>query len=248
MSRLNSFYLAPALWREPFLIEGEEMHHLGRVLRAKVGDTLRLFDGQGRWGIFSITEMSKKSACLERVSEQTEPAPSKPLILAAGWSKSLRRGFLLEKAVELGAREAWFWQAARSQGEVPEQGKEGWERQLIAAAKQCGSCWLPRIRTFGGPGELIRAAGSLGSKVLCWEQEEKGFIDPALLAHPRGSIAVLGPEGGLEAREAALFCQHGFTPVGLGPRILRFETAAVMVMSLHLWAAHNPQNSQGVQK
>jgi 16S rRNA (uracil1498-N3)-methyltransferase len=48
MARLNSFYLAPALWREPFLLEGEELHHLGRVLRAKVGDTLRLFDGQGR--------------------------------------------------------------------------------------------------------------------------------------------------------------------------------------------------------
>ena len=243
MARLNSFYLAPALWREPFSIEGEELHHLSRVLRARTGDTLRLFDGRGRWGIFSIAELSKKSARLRSVSERTEPGASRPLTLAVGWSKGLRRGFLLEKAVELGAAEVWFWQAARSQGDVPEEGKEGWERQLIAAAKQCGSCWLPRIRTFGHPGEAIRAADGLGSKVLCWEQEENGFVDPALLADSRGSIAVLGPEGGLQTQEADLFREHGFTPVGLGPRILRFETAAVLVLSLHLWAAQQPRQA-----
>ncbi|MGE4441264.1 MAG: 16S rRNA (uracil(1498)-N(3))-methyltransferase [Desulfomicrobium sp.] len=237
MARLNSFYLAPALWREPFSIEGEEFHHASRVLRAKAGDTLRLFDGQGRWGIFIIEELSKKNARLRRVSEQTESAPSRPLILAVGWSKGLRRGFLLEKAVELGAAEVWFWQAARSQGDVPEEGKEGWERQLVSAAKQCGACRLPCIRTFRGPAEVIHAAAGLGSRVLCWEREENAFIDPALLADAQGSIAVLGPEGGLEDREADLFREHGFTPVGLGPRILRFETAAVLVLSLHLWAA-----------
>ncbi len=243
MARLNSFYLAPDLWREPFSIEGEEFHHVSRVLRAKTKDTVRLFDGQGRWGIFSIEDLSKKSARLRRVSEQTEPAPSRPLTLAVGWSKGLRRGFLLEKAVELGAAEVWFWQAVRSQGEVPEDGKEGWERQLIAAAKQCGACRLPRIRTFGHPGAAIKASDGLGSKVLCWEQEENGFVDPALLADPGGSIAVLGPEGGLERREADLFREHGFAPVGLGPRILRFETAAVLVLSLHLWAAQQSRQA-----
>jgi 16S rRNA (uracil1498-N3)-methyltransferase len=236
MARLNSFYLAPALWREPFSLDGEEFHHLTRVLRAKTGETVRLFDGQGRWGIFCIRELSKKNAALQRLSEQSDPAPSCPLVLAVGWSKGLRRGFLLEKAVELGAAEVWLWQAARSQGEVPEEGKDGWERQLTAAAKQCGTSWLPRIRTFSGPGAVIRAAAQLASKVLCWEQEESGFVDPSLLAHPRGSIAVLGPEGGLELKEADLFREHGFIPVGLGPNILRFETAAVLVLSLHLWA------------
>ena len=238
MSRLNSFHLAPALWREPFSIEGEELHHLSRVLRARTGDTLRLFDGQGRWGIFSIEDLSKKSARLLRVSEQTEPAPSRPLTLAVGWSKGVRRGFLLEKAVELGAAAIWFWQGVRSQGDVPEEGKEGWDRQLVAAAKQCGAAWLPEIRTFSRPLDVVRAAEGFGSRVLCWEQEQGSLIHPASLTHDLGSIAVLGPEGGLEAKEAELFREHGFAPVSLGPNILRFETAAVFVLSLHLWAAH----------
>jgi len=74
VARLNSFYLAPALWREPFSLEGEEFHHLTGVLRAKAGETVRLFDGRGRWGIFCIRELSKKSASLQRLSEQTAPA------------------------------------------------------------------------------------------------------------------------------------------------------------------------------
>ena len=237
MSRLNSFHRAPALWREPFVLDGEEARHLTRVLRARVGDTVRLFDGRGRWGIFRIERIGKRDTGLDLVEEHAEPAPAFPLVLAVGWSKGLRRGFLLEKAVELGASAVWFWQAARSQGEVPEDGKEGWERQLIAAAKQCGTAWLPEIRTFAGPADTVLAAEGMGSKVLCWEREDSRLVDPDALANRQGCVAVLGPEGGLEEREARVFMEHGFTPVGLGPRILRFETAAAFVLSLHLWAA-----------
>lgn len=236
MPRLNSFYLAPALWREPFSLQGDEFHHLTRVLRAKTGDTVRLFDGQGRWGLFRIARTDKRDATLELVEEHAAPRPASPLTLAVGWSKAVRRGFLLEKAVELGASAVWFWQAARSQGEVPEQGKEGWERQLAAAAKQCGAVWLPKIRTFAGPPDMIRAAGQDGSKVLCWEKEDARLVDPDMLGDPQGCVAVLGPEGGLDDEEARFFLEQGFAPATLGPSILRFETAATFILSLHLWA------------
>jgi 16S rRNA (uracil1498-N3)-methyltransferase len=120
---------------------------------------------------------------------------------------------------------------------IPEEGKEGWERQLAAAGKQCGAVWLPRIRTFSGPGDLIRASAAFGSKVLCWEQAEDAFVDPPLLAHPLAASRYWGPKARLEAQEASLFREHGFTPVSLGRNILRFETAAVLILSLHLWAA-----------
>jgi 16S rRNA (uracil1498-N3)-methyltransferase len=237
MARLNSFHLAPASWREPFVLDGEEARHLTRVLRARVGDTVRLFDGAGRWGLFSITETGKRDVSLDRIEEHVEPEPAAPLTLAVGWSKSLRRGFLLEKAVELGASAVWFWQAARSQGEVPAGGKEAWERQIVAAAKQCGAVWLPEIRTFAGALEAAGASEGMGAKVLCWEKEDTRLVDPAALADPRGCVAVLGPEGGLDDAEADIFLGHGFVPVSLGPGILRFETAAAFVLSLHLWAA-----------
>jgi 16S rRNA (uracil1498-N3)-methyltransferase len=77
----------------------------------------------------------------------------------------------------------------------------------------------------------------MGSRVLCWEKEDARLMDPEALVDSRGSVAVLGPEGGLDDKEARLFLDHGFTPVSLGPSILRFETAATFVLSLHLWAA-----------
>ena len=97
----------------------------------------------------------------------------------------------------------WFWQAERSQGEIS-QGAETWERQTVAAAKQCGALWLPEIRALRGAPELLQAAGSFGCRILCWEKEETQFMQPAELAHPAGSIAVLGPEGGLTENEARL--------------------------------------------
>jgi 16S rRNA (uracil1498-N3)-methyltransferase len=237
MARLNSFYLPPARWREPYVLDGEEAQHLIRVLRAKAGDTIRLFDGAGRWGLFRVVEMSRRDARLEVLETHTAPPPLRPLTLAVGWSKGVRRGYLLEKAVELGASAVWFWQGERSQGEVPDEGKEGWERQLVAAAKQCGTFWLPSIRTFGGPDEVVQAAKGMGSRVLCWEREEKSILDPAILVHAQGAVAVLGPEGGLDEKEARFFMDHDFLPASLGPNILRFETAALFVLSLHLWAA-----------
>jgi len=237
MARLNSFFLAPALWREPFCLEGDEARHLARVLRARPGDTVRLFDGAGRWGLFRITAIGKKEIGLEKLEEHFVPAPESSLTLAVGWSKSLRRGFLLEKAVELGAGAVWFWQAARSQGEAPEEGKEGWERQLAAAAKQCGAVRLPEIRTFAGPEQLIKESAGFASRVLCWERESAAVLSPEALIRPGRNIAVLGPEGGLDDGEADLFTTAGFAPASLGPSILRFETAAFFVLSLRLWAA-----------
>lgn len=235
MARLNTFYLAPARWREPFCLDGEEGHHLVRVLRAKAGDTIRLMDGQGRAGLFRIVAINKKDALLDLVSEQTDQSHAAGLTLAVGWSKGLRRGYLLEKAVELGAGAIWFWQARHSQGAIPDDAQEVWIRQLISAAKQCGASRLPEIRTFGGPAEVIQAAQGKGGRILCWEREQVRLLQPDHLAHSTGAIAVLGPEGGLDDTEADLFMTQGFIPITLGPRILRFETAAIFVLSLGMW-------------
>lgn len=237
MSRVNTFYLAPELWREPCILQGDEAHHLIRVLRAQPGSTIRLFDGQGRSGLFLVQATGKKDATLELLSEQREPAAPCPLILALGWSKHLRRTYILEKAVELGASQIWFWHAARSQGDIPPCADERWERQLIPAAKQCGVAWLPQVRTFASPSTLCAAAVDIPHRLVCWEQEQTRMLDPHQLIHPAGAIAVLGPEGGLEVTEVQAFTQCGFIPVRLGPSILRHETAALFVLSLHHWAA-----------
>lgn len=240
MGRLNTFYMAPSRWREPYFLDEEETHHAVRVLRAKPGEQIRVFDGQGRQGLFQLTEIGKRQCHLELLRMEDSPPAVSRLTLAVGWSKGLRRGYLLEKAVEMNARAIWFWRAKRSQGDFPVQEKTTWERQLIAAAKQCGRICLPEIRLLPSVEDVVSAAAAFPSKILCWEKNHSSTIHPQNLAHPAGTVAVIGPEGGIEDSEAHTFLNQGFSPKNLGPHILRFETAALFLLSLHLWATQAP--------
>ncbi|MBI5519696.1 MAG: 16S rRNA (uracil(1498)-N(3))-methyltransferase [Desulfovibrio sp.] len=237
MARLNSFHLPPSSWPAHdglAVLDGPEARHLLGVLRAKPGETVRLFDGRGRHGLFEIVAVSGKNrAELRRVSEDFEPRPAGGVTLALGWSKSSRRDWLLEKAVELDALGLVFWQAARSQGDVPPEPKESWSEKCVQAAKQCQSAWLPELSVVqGGVDGLLRiAAGHDGCYVLYEGSDPEDVLDPRELARGR-SLVVLGPEGGLEEREVTRLTGAGFRARSLGPRPLRWETAALSCLAL----------------
>jgi 16S rRNA (uracil1498-N3)-methyltransferase len=243
MPRLNSYHLPPDLWPAQettrLLLSGPEARHLLGVLRAKPGDTVRLFDGAGRWGLFQIASASgKDKAELAPQSLQVEPEPASGLVLALGWNKSSRRDWVLEKAVELDALGILFWAAARSQGEPPPQTKDSWREKCVQAAKQCGSTWLPRLGVVpGGVEGLVRVAADYDG---CYMLDEGAAVDalpdPASLAAGR-NLVVLGPEGGLERHEAQRLAQAGFKALSLGPRPLRWETAAIYCLGLAHFAA-----------
>ncbi len=237
MSGIGVFYLAPAEWREPFHLAGAEHSHLTKVLRARPGDRVRLLDGEGREGYFVIAGLDRQRAILRPHEIIEHPKPRGGAVLALGWAKSLRRSWLLEKAVELEAKELWFWQARRSQTPVPEAGKEAWQAQLIAGAKQCNNPWLPEIKTMpGGMSELMTAVQNFKHCFLLHEDHSRGH--PLKLADlPRGEspLFVLGPEGGFAPEETEALIGAGITPVTLGQRILRWETAALLCLGLAWW-------------
>lgn len=244
MARLNSYHLLPELWpaQEGARVQltGPEARHLLGVLRAKIGDTVRLFDAAGRWGLFQIIAVSGKDrAELSAQSLAVEPRPANGLVLALGWNKSSRRDWLLEKAVELDALGLLFWTAARSQGEPPKAAKDSWSDKCVQAAKQCGAAWLPELGVVpGGVDGLIRIAADFhGCYMLDEGAAVEALPDPGLLATGR-NLLVVGPEGGLERAEAERLAQAGFKALSLGPRPLRWETAALYCLGLAHHAAH----------
>ena len=257
MPRLNSYHLPPTLWPGPetprVRLEGPEARHLLGVLRAKPGDTLRLFDGQGRFGLFSIASVSgKDKAELVALSLDSEPRPTSGLVLALGWNKSSRRDWVLEKAVELDALGLLFWTAARSQGEPPPVVKDSWREKCVQAAKQCGSAWLPDLGVASGGVEgLVRVAAEpdgcyAGLYMLdeaAPQDSADALPDPANLATGR-NLVVIGPEGGLERRETELLAQAGFQALSLGPRPLRWETAALYCLGLAHFAARTREHAR----
>jgi len=237
MTRLNTYHLPTECWPEEqglVRLDGPEARHLLGVLRARTGETVRLFDGFGHHGLFElVSSTGKASAEFRCLTQGVEPAPTRGVALALGWNKSSRRDWLLEKGVELGALGICFWQAARSQGAMPVEPKPSWREKCIQAGKQCQSAWLPALRVVpGGVEGLLRIAPEYDRCYLLYEVAESGaLLDPVRLAAGR-SLVVLGPEGGLEQREAARLADAGFILAGLGPRPLRWETAALSCLAL----------------
>ncbi len=230
MSRLNSFHLPADKWNAPFFLEGSEARHMSKVLRARKGDMVRLFDGCGRDGLFTVIEISKSHVQLE-LQEENEHHDFRGLTLAIGWNKSSRRNWILEKAVELEARGLIFFQSEFSQGKVPATSKDTWHEKMIAAAKQCGNPWLPEINTISGSVEkLLEISNSYSNKLILWEKADGESLPDNSVFAQKSTLAVIGPEGGFSPREAELLMENGFKACSLGKSILRWETAALLCL------------------
>ncbi len=239
---MRTFFLPSENWSKPYLLSGQEARHLLKVLRIKRGDSIRLLDGLGREGFFTVASTDKDSVLLEEQSVRLCPRPAARCVLAAGFGKALRRGWLLEKAVELEAAGVWLWQAEYSQGRLPAEIRDSWQAQMIAGAKQSVNPWLPELRSLpGGAGELAALRKDFDRAFLLWEDQNQDRLLSLADLRLEGSILfVLGPEGGFSKKEADLLINSGFTPVSLGARVLRWETAALLCLGLAWWANQNP--------
>ena len=237
-----AFYLPPECWGTEICLKGQDARHLARVLRLDKNSRVALLDGCGRLGRFRICGVGKESVQLELLEERMFPRPAARAAMALAVSKAVRRGFFLEKAVELGAHAIWIWQAERSQNRlVPSPASEqSWRSQMIAGAKQCKNPWLPELRLLPeGIGEVVKLASAADRRILLWEMQENVPLLSAETAGKEGlSVYVVGPEGGFSQGELAALDAAGFVPASLGKRVLRCETAAALCLGLHWWASH----------
>ena len=252
------FYLAPECWPAAgpdgeapagappdvaeVLLDGHEAAHL-RVLRLEPGEAALLLDGRGRIGRCRVLAVGRREARLALLGWSFVPQPRARAVMALALSKAVRRGFFMEKAAELGASGVWLWQGDHSQGRLPENAAAASLGQLVAGAKQCGNPWLPEVRAFDGIGGVIAQAEAAGAdfRLLPWERQEGVPMLGLGMAGRAGlTVYVIGPEGGFSARELDALREAAFTPVSLGARILRCETAAALCLGLHWWASQLP--------
>lgn len=244
---MHTFYLPPEHWQKELEISGAEAHHMGRVLRLHPGDEVLALDGEGREALCRIIRMGKQSASLQMLNEKRHQRPDSGVVLAVGWGKEARRGWILEKSVELEAAGLWFWQAKRSQFPVPRDVKETWHASLVAGAKQCRNPWLPELRTLsGGVEELIRLSKDYPHRQVLLESGLPGqsFMSEEFLGQPGKTLCVIGPEGGFTPEEADHLIKAGFQALSMGERVLRWETAAMMALGLHWWKRQHPGEQQ----
>lgn len=226
------FYCSPPLLFDTTLdLPPDAAHHASRVLRLRLNDPVQVFDGAGNALDASIGEITGKRVVLHKLKPcDAEPTSPLHIVLAQAMCSSEKMDWVVQKATELGAAEIQPVQTQRSvarlSGERVEKRTEHWRSVTIAACEQCGRNMLPQVHAPLEIGAwLMQMRDNTGSKFIL---QPEGAV--SLRQHPalHGKITLLiGPEGGFSADEVLMAQQVGFSPVLLGPRVLRTETAAL---------------------
>ncbi len=212
-------------------LDGSEAHHLLHVLRAKVGNRVGLFNGDGDEALADVKRIGKRSADLFVTEAWTTPTEARRLTLATALPKGDRARWLVEKATELGVTRLIPLRTARSIVE-PGAGKlDKLEQAVIAACKQSGRSRLLHIDPLTSFDEVLRRTSSDAdtSRFIAHPQASR-TVSSVLLAsktQPTNTLAFIGPEGGFTNEEFAAAETAGVTSVMLGRSILRIETAAL---------------------
>jgi 16S rRNA (uracil1498-N3)-methyltransferase len=225
----DRFYINCALAPGPVVVEGPEAHHLSVVCRLRPGDAVRLFNGDGREYTAEVSEVGRRNVVL-KVRGVAAPDLERPfpLEIAAPLPKGDRAQFLIEKLTELGVTAFTPLQTARSVVHPRETKRNKLERYVIEASKQCGRNVLMAIGPLTTWASFVRREGLPERRLVAHPGE------PAILAGREASAGVtaaVGPEGGFTDEEVDQARAAGWVTTSLGPRILRVETAA-MVMAL----------------
>ncbi len=210
----------------------EESHHAARVLRKRTGDLITGFDGRGNVYNLKIKSVGPKVCELEILEENALPPPySHSLTIAIAPPKTKERlGFMVEKLTEIGVSKIQFLLSERSERQSVNM--ERVQRTMISAAKQCGSYFLPEIPDpMDFPSWYSGVADS--QKFICHlpEQAAPDSLEEMLKKDEDTCIAI-GPEGDFSKSEITMARSAGFVSAGLGPQVLRTETAALVACTI----------------
>ena len=221
-------------------LRGADAHHLARVMRAKPGDTVILCDGNAVEYTATITGFGE-----DRVDFAVEPGypsaaePTVEVTLLAGYPKQDKLEQIIKHGVELGAAHIvpFFSRYCVAAPKKEEQKNERYNRIALEAAKQCGRGVLPDVALpLPNFGAVCRSFAQYDLVLFCYECGGAPLRQLLAEAKPADGqklrlAIVTGAEGGFAAEEAEMAAKAGAKTVGLGPRILRCETAPLAVLS-----------------
>lgn len=233
------FFVAQPISTGRIALTGDEARHLATVMRAQPGELAILFDGSGAEFVARIVAAGKREVELE-VVERREPLRELPfsLTLAVALPKGERQKWLVEKATELGVTRLVPLVTARGVAQPVEAALDRLRRGVIEASKQCGR---NRLLEIGEPRTVLDYVRAVPEDAIRLLADPAGdWLEPPASVPADLQIAI-GPEGGFAPEEVAAAIAAGWRLVSLGPRILRVETAALMLAA---WATAIPPPAQ----
>jgi 16S rRNA (uracil1498-N3)-methyltransferase len=216
-------------------IEGEDARHLTRVLRVEPGQRYEISDNRNVY-LAEVETARKEHVVFQTIEKLDMPRDTVRLILCAALIKFDRFEWMIEKATELGVAEIVPVRASRSEHGLERAALkrvDRWRKIAMEASQQARRAHLPEIQ------EPVRLADGLARPALYRYSldENPGGAPLAQVLPPartaQDSVAILtGPEGGWTEEERCAFAPAGWTPVSMGPLILRAETAAIAALAV----------------
>lgn len=225
------------------ILHGEDRHHLLNVLRQGPGDEITVLNGKGEEYLVRITEATVdqvKGEIVKQMERQSEPRVK--ITLVQSLPKADKFEWILQKNTELGVSrfQPVFTERSNIKLDQAAQSRklERWNKIIQEAAEQSGRQIIPVLEPIRRWSEMLAAYSGAGLVLIPWEGESGQSLKQVLERQPGipGSVTVLiGPEGGFSLKEVEEAKEKGAIPVTLGPRILRTETAGLVVASALLY-------------
>ena len=223
------------------VIVGEDVKHISKVLRCKIGEKLEICDKDNSEYICEITDINKEQVDLDIIEKREIKRESDLKVkLYQGLPKSTKMELILQKLTEVGVDEIILVSTKRSVVKVDDK-KEGkkierWERIMYEAAKQSKRGKIPKLRGILSFKEALEDMKNNDMNICPYEDERTVSIKSAIEGADINSIGIfVGPEGGFEEEEIENIQDINSKVVSLGPRILRTETASVVASSIVLY-------------
>lgn len=219
-------------------IPSDEARHL-TVRRAASGDLVRVSDGAGTVVEARLEQIDPNGATAQVIRRSFEPLAATTLTVFQGLAKSGKVDRVVEKLVELGVDDIVVFSAGRSVPVWDEDKRrrtlERWRRVAVAASKQSHRPRLPSVRGLLSSAQAAEEVAGLPLVLVGDPGSGRNLTEALGRQRPSQLGVVVGPEGGLDEEEMALFRHAQALPVGLGSQILRTETAAVAMCSVLLF-------------
>ena len=236
---MNRFYHSGQInIDETIVLDEFAAHHAQKVMRLKNNDQLILFNGDGSDYTGHVIIISKRQVQVSIKSKKSIESESNiRVILLQALTSSEKMDLIIQKTTELGISEIQPIVCERSVVKIKNEKIEKkllhWRQVSIAACEQCGRAEIPTIYK---PVNIIKYLEKISesdktTKIILSPEATKSLNN--VIPNKKQDIKVLiGPEGDFTKQELDFSIQKGFSPIKIGPRILRTETAPMCILSI----------------
>lgn len=214
------------------VVEQEEFHHLSSVLRLGVGDEVVIYNNSDFEYMGVINSISKKSAEIKITHKQIcNGNPTRKIDVFVASLKNDKFESLIPKMSELGVRNFTTFSSRFVTSKIIDKG-ERWTKIAKDSAKQCKRSKMIEVKSPLTFSQVVEALKSFDKVIVAYENEKNYMINDCNFATGGSLALIIGSEGGFSAEEIDAFGSINAEIVSLGSRILRAETAVIVVTAV----------------